>query len=402
MISSTQDSTQSIPKISLGHAQKAGKEAKRCADLFESSTSLQKRQDTAFLEWNDVVLGPLLGEGAFASVYQVSLKQIGGKNQSNVYALKCLKRSILEKAKKKSLVNGATDLALESKLLQHLSHKNIIRLHGIKGGCIAESTCEAGGYFFLLDHLESTLEAMIHAWKQQAKKQARKFCLFSRKVTREYNSALWNRLQSSALGIAKGLEYLHNNNVHHGDLKPRNIGYSACGTIKLFDFGLAREHNPSQNLLPERWANTPRYAAPEVFTNEQQSDCRSDVYSFAITFWELVALEKPFKDLRTIDLFEEQVLKGGRRLPLKPIPTKSLQTITSRAWNHSPENRPTMSHVRQVLEHEVAAAIGTTSAIEYTSTKAQCESDEFTSTTVCSNDSKDVEEEPLVDDEYDC
>jgi serine/threonine protein kinase len=404
MTSLTEDSTQSLSKMSLALARKAGKEAKRCADLFESSTFLQKRQGMTLLEWDNVALGPLLGEGSFASVYQVSLvSSKASKSQLNQkYALKCLKKSLVVEGEKRSLVHGATDLALESKLLQYLSHENIIRLHGAKAGCIAKSTCEAGGYFLLLDYLEATLEQRVRAWKEQATKERRKFRPFSRKVALKRNSALWNRLQSSALGIAKGLEYLHQNRVHHGDLKPRNIGYTPCGTIKLFDFGLARESDPSgESVLPERWASTPRYAAPEVFTNEQQSDCRSDVYSFAITFWELVALEKPFGDLRIMDQFEGQVIKGGRRPPRKPIPTKSLQAIVSRAWDHVPESRPSMTQVRQTLEQELTTAMGPTAVTEYNGAKAQCESDEFTTTTECSNESQ-VEEEPLVVDEYDC
>jgi len=366
MTSSTEDSTtQSLPKVSLSNARRAGKHAKRCAELFESGTNL-KRQDTALVEWSDVKLGPLLGQGSFASVYQVSLVNGSTKNnkvqKQEYYALKCLKPSIVEDDCRKSvLLNGATDLALESKLLQHLSHDNIIRLHGVKAGCILKSTCEPRGFFLLLDHLDSTLEQVIATWKRESKNKRRstKFQFFSPTKRVAHKLVLWKRLQSSALGIARGLEYLHNNKVHHGDVKPRNIGFARDGTIKIFDFGLARETGPDgKHVLPERCASTPRYAAPEVLPNEQQGDSAGDVYSFAIILWEISSLKKPFEDIKKLQDFEREVVQGDVRPSLKYIPTKTLQQIVSSMWSHLPESRPTMSQVRQVLQDEIAAVLG--------------------------------------------
>jgi len=391
--SSTQDSTLSLPKMSSTHAHRAGKEAKRCADLFETSTALDKRMDVASVEWNDVNVGPLLGEGSFASVFQVSLVSDSSK-QPKLYALKCLKKSVVENEKKRVLVHGTTDLALEAKMLQHLSHENIIRLHAVKAGCILTATCEPGGFFLLLDHLECTLADMILTWKHESKQRRSKRRLFSfTRVQPEQHMALWNRLQSSALGIARGLEYLHKNNIHHGDVKPRNVGFS-CGTIKLFDFGLARENHEAR-VLPERCASTPRYAAPEVLPNDQQGDCSADVYSFGIVLWEIASLKRPFGDIRQIDDFEREIIQGNLRPPRKYIPTKALKSITSRAWDRSPEKRPTMSQVRQVLEDEITAVLG---CEDYTH-----ESIESTCTTDCSVLSQDEDcGDEIVVAEYDC
>ena len=235
-MSSSSLQVDSLPVMSSAHARLAGKEAKRCADLLESSTTLPKaNMMLLFVEWKDVKLGPLLGEGSFASVYQASY-------QNEQYALKCLKPSIVTKKKKKTLINAVTDLALEAKLLEHLSHPNIVRLHGIKAGCTIDSTCQPGGVFLLLDMLEITLETAIGAWKEDLQhKKRRPFSLFhKRQLKQERTAALWNRLDSAALGIARGLEYLHDHDVFHGDIKPRNVGFSANGVVQLFDLGLAR------------------------------------------------------------------------------------------------------------------------------------------------------------------
>lgn len=396
--SSTQESTQSLPRPP-SHARSAGKLAKRYAEAFESATKLEKRHDFAMLEWNDVNLGPLLGQGSFASVYQVSLATESCKQtkQSKQYALKCLRAKIVEE-NKRTLTHATTDMALEAKLLQHLSHENIIQVHAVKAGCILKSTCEpGGGFFFIMDYCELTLAEQIETWKLQAKQKRRNKCfLFPRmKFKPSHEISLWNRLQSSALGIARGLEYLHVNGVHHGDVKPKNIAFSQ-GNIKLIDFGLARETFPDgKSVLPERWASTARYAAPEIFPNERESDAAADVYSFAIVLWQIASLKRPFKDIMNHDEFERKVVNGSLRPSLKYIPTKSLRNLITQMWHHSPEERPTMSIVRQVLQDEIESVLGCNSS------DSSQEDTESTSSTDCSVQSQ-AEQESLAVSEGEC
>ena len=71
-----------------------------------------------------------------------------------------------------------------------------------------------------------------------------------------------------------------------------------------------------------------------------------------------MALKKPFGEIRNLELFEMLVVKEQRRLPLKPIPTKRLVSLITSAWSHSPDDRPSMTEMRQVLETEIATALG--------------------------------------------
>ena len=50
-----------------------------------------------------------------------------------------------------------------------------------------------------------------------------------------------NRVEGPALGIARGMAYLHSRGIALRDLKPDNIGFDESDTVKLFDFGMARK-----------------------------------------------------------------------------------------------------------------------------------------------------------------
>ena len=364
MVVSSHDLEPSPSKLHMDNARHAGEEALRCAELFQSLSKLKRpdqQKDIELLEWSDLTLGPLIGEGSFASVYLVSLapsKSSGQDERTNKpkhFALKCLKKSITEKDDKKTFTNGASDLAIESKILANMSHEHIVGIHAIKAGCIAQSTCKDEGFFILMDCLVGTLDEQLIQWRKQSI-VSRKFHFLPRlrrnKSSPEPNAAVWNRLNLTALGIARGLEYLHSNNVYHGDVKPENIGFDQDGKVRIFDFGLAREIYPEQDTLFRRWAGTPRYAAPEISKNEAFS-LSSDVYSFSIVLWEICTLEKPYKEFREIKEFEKVVIHGNQRLGLEKIPTKSLQMLIEETWHPTPELRPTISKVRRLLEDEL-------------------------------------------------
>ncbi|KZS96505.1 kinase-like protein, partial [Sistotremastrum niveocremeum HHB9708] len=73
-------------------------------------------------------------------------------------------------------------------------------------------------------------------------------------------------------GVAEGLQYLHDNQIIHGDIKSGNVLMSECGTPLLSDFGLAILDDDSLNLSSEHITTsttgvhgTTRWMAPELF-----------------------------------------------------------------------------------------------------------------------------------------
>ena len=88
--------------------------------------------------------------------------------------------------------------------------------------------------------------------------------------------------------LADALAALHDAGYVHGDVKPSNIGFTAAGSPKLLDFGLAREANDAGVV-----GGTLRYASPEVLSGRPAEEA-DDVWSLAVVLYEMVSQDHPF------------------------------------------------------------------------------------------------------------
>jgi eukaryotic-like serine/threonine-protein kinase len=93
----------------------------------------------------------------------------------------------------------------------------------------------------------------------------------------------------------EALQYVHEQQVVHRDVKPQNLIVAEHGVV-LVDFGIARRAEGDDPGT--RAVGTPRYMAPEVLVGEGIS-ARSDVYGVAATLWALLAGKPPAYHERT-------------------------------------------------------------------------------------------------------
>lgn len=96
--------------------------------------------------------------------------------------------------------------------------------------------------------------------------------------------------------VIQALQYLHKQNQVHRDIKCGNILLDMQGNFILADFGIC-------DVIPKKFSKegiflgTPCWMAPEMLTEGRQYDCKSDIWSLAITAVELAEGKAPYSDL---------------------------------------------------------------------------------------------------------
>ncbi|KAA8517932.1 hypothetical protein F0562_015406 [Nyssa sinensis] len=269
-----------------------------------------------------------LGQGGYGTVFK-------GKLSDEIYvAIKILDNS--------NLKGNGEEFINEVGTIGRIHHVNVVRLVGY----CADGFRRALVYEFLPnDSLEKFISSGNH----------------------KKHSLGWEELEDIALGIAKGIEYLHqgcDKRILHFDIKPHNILLDHKLNPKIADFGLAKLCSKEQSAVSMTTARgTMGYIAPEVFSrNFGNVSYKSDVYSFGMLLLEMVRGKKNI-DIRAQNTsqayFPEWVynrLNQGEELGIQideEDDTKIAKKLTIVGlWciQWYPIDRPSMNIVVQMLE----------------------------------------------------
>jgi len=189
---------------------------------------------------------------------------------------------------------------------------------------------------------------------------------------------LKNRLEQNPfnllIGVGKGLQFLHDHDFVHGDLKGANILIDSEHRPRLADFGLARIIEDSCNSSTQggqrggggtvRWS-APEYLHPERFGFKEKSSTRlpsksTDIYALGMTILEVVTRHRPFHHIET-NVVYTHVLDGNR--PERPtgVFSNALWELLLQSWNEEHESmlprRPPISLIHAQLEQEAGTWI---------------------------------------------
>ncbi|WP_255552978.1 serine/threonine-protein kinase [Ktedonobacter sp. SOSP1-85] len=193
-----------------------------------------------------------MGQGGMGAVYQArDLKR------QAVCAIKEMSLSTVPYEEQEQAIEN---FKIEAKILWRLDHPNLPKFTGFFS--------ENNRHFLVMEYIDGmTLEDLLH----------RNGGPFSER-----------RVLGWARQLCDVLSYLHSQDppIIFRDMKPGNAMLTRDGRIKLIDFGIARffrqaRHHDTQQL------GTPGFAPPEQY-GEAQTDERSDIYSLAMTLFELL------------------------------------------------------------------------------------------------------------------
>lgn len=121
--------------------------------------------------------------------------------------------------------------------------------------------------------------------------------------------------------LGEALDYLHTRKppIIYRDMKPANVMLKPDGSVKLIDFGIAREYKEGQSEDTVS-LGTKGYAAPEQFGGKGQTDERTDVYCLGVTLYHLVTGKNPCEppyELYPIRHWNPQLSGGLENIILK-------------------------------------------------------------------------------------
>ncbi|KAJ7716341.1 kinase-like domain-containing protein, partial [Mycena metata] len=164
------------------------------------------------------------------------------------------------------------------------------------------------------------------------------------------------------LDVALGVEYLHANNVVHGDLKSANILVTPSGRACIADFGLSYVTNPMTfrftHVTVERGqGGTLRYQAPELF-QDHVNHSGSNTYAFACVCYEIMTGKVHFFFFFFYEITKDpavmvKVLAGQQ--PSKPYSwstpvLEQFWQLLQDCWNMAPDLRPTATQIVERLK----------------------------------------------------
>jgi len=142
--------------------------------------------------------------------------------------------------------------------------------------------------------------------------------------------------------VAAALDFAHENNIIHRDVKPSNIMITTDEKVKVMDFGLAAEVRSSMTRVSQEKfdsSGTRPYMAPEQWSGDEQG-IGTDQYALAVMFYELISGKVPFHSVFETGDATLMMNVVEKKQP-KPLPEldKKQNTVLLRALSKKPEER---------------------------------------------------------------
>src|SRR6266851_6309095 len=162
--------------------------------------------------------------------------------------------------------NATQRFEREIEILQQLRHPNIVRYFG--------QSKRSGMRYFAMEYVEG--ESLDRVMARRGRMS-------------------WEEVVQLGQQLCDALQHAHDKGIVHRDLKPSNLMILKDGTVKLADFGIAKDLDVTALTGANCTVGTAAYMSPEQCRGERNLTYKSDLYSLGIVFYELITGRKPFQ-----------------------------------------------------------------------------------------------------------
>ena len=251
--------------------------------------------------------GIKLGGGGFGEVYQIINDSTGEIRAAKIIPLKSIEKD------KQSVASYSN----EKKLNRYLDYKYLCKCYSIFQ--------DKNNAYFILDYQpNSTLNELMN--------------------NRETLSEIEVKHYGYELLLA--MEYLHNRDIIHRDIKLGNVLLSEKMEVKLCDFGLAIENN---NEFNHTLCGTPNYMAPEIFAHKNGCNysVKIDIWSFGIILYALFYKNTPFEESGK-DKTKNNIINLKYNFPSKKKTeiTREAKDLIKKILVSDPKRRPNIQEIK--------------------------------------------------------
>ncbi|KAI8894704.1 kinase-like domain-containing protein, partial [Globomyces pollinis-pini] len=265
-----------------------------------------------------VELGAQIGQGAFGKVF------IGANiDTGELMAVKQVPGGIEGPQQKKS----SDSLEREIAFLSQLNHDNIVRYIGMRipNFFILGFDSVDGNFNVYLEYVSGGTVASGIA----------QYGKFDETITRSFTAQ-----------ILCGLEYLHDRDIIHRDIKGANVLVTSEGVAKISDFGISKknEYAAYHRMTRLSFQGTVPWMAPEVARGKGYS-AKVDIWSCGCLVLEMLSGKLPWHNVRGQVIY---LLGTGNAPPIPPSIADAPREFISTTFEIDPEKRPTAS---DLLDH---------------------------------------------------
>jgi serine/threonine-protein kinase len=243
-----------------------------------------------------------LGAGAMGAVYRAKFVKTG-----QVVALKVMAPGLgttSDKANKR--------FEREANILRQLRHPNIVRLFAIGK--------HHGTAYYAMEYIQG--ESLDHVMARRDRMS-------------------WEEVVDLGQQLCSALQHAHEKGIVHRDLKPSNLMILPDGTLKLTDFGIAKDLDVTALTGANCTIGTAAYMSPEQCRGDKDISYKSDLYSLGVVFYELITGRKPFVAENAMDMFMQHV-SGKFERPSRLVHDLPvwMDNLVCQLMEKKPEHRP--------------------------------------------------------------